>query len=106
MDVYTIEQRAGYLRHVALNDGLRAVTLARAVAPVAAGTWVHGRRQHKTCGEGQRHGGTSNADGPIFQGLTHDLEHVAGKLRQFVQKQHAVMCERDLAGTRDYAASD
>ncbi len=42
----------------------------------------------------------------IFERLAQDLEHVAGKLRQFVEKKQAVVGERDLARTRHHSPAD
>jgi hypothetical protein len=42
----------------------------------------------------------------VFQWLTHDLEHVARKLWQFVQEQDAIVRQRDLARTRNGSAAN
>ena len=78
----------------------------RAVVEIAAGTRIHGRGQHEARGKSQRHGRPGDADRAIFQRLAHYLQHIAGKFRQFVQKQHAVVSQRHFAGTRHRAAAD
>ncbi len=60
----------------------------------------------KRAGKAERHGGARDGDGVIFQGLAQDLEDVAGKLRQLVEKEQAVVGQRDLAGPGDDAAAD
>ena len=106
VNVDAIEQRAGDLGHVALDHRRRTHALARLVVEVAAGAWVHGRGQHEARREAERHGGARNGDGVILKRLPHHLQHVAWKLRQFVEEQQAVVCERDLARTRNDAAAD
>jgi hypothetical protein len=42
----------------------------------------------------------------IFERLAHDLEHIAGKLRQLVEKEQTVVRQRDLAWTGHDSAAD
>ena len=42
----------------------------------------------------------------VFEGLAHDFEDVAGKLRQFVEEEQSVVSQGDLAGPRHDAAAD
>ena len=106
MNVDAVQQRAGDLGDVALDHRRGAHALARLVVEVAAGAGVHGRRQHEARRKTERHGGARDGDRVIFQRLAHDLEHVARKLRQLVEKQQAVVGQRNLAGTRHDAAAD
>src|SRR5579872_3343372 len=46
------------------------MALARAVIKVATGTGIHGGGQHETGRESQRHGGSGDADGSIFERLS------------------------------------
>ena len=82
------------------------MAFARAVVEEAARAGIHGRGQHEARGKSQRHGGAGDADRAILQRLAHDFEHVAGEFREFVQKEHAVVRERDFAGPRNHAAAD
>ena len=51
----------------------------------------------KRAGKRQRHGSARDGHGAVFQRLPHHFQHVARELRQLVQKQHAVVGQRDLA---------
>ena len=82
------------------------MALARAVVEESAGAGIHRRRQHEARGKRQRHGGARDGDSAVFQRLAHDFQHVAGELRQFIEKEHAVVGERDFAGPRNHAAAD
>jgi hypothetical protein len=42
----------------------------------------------------------------LFKGLTQHLQDMSAELRQFIQQEHAMMCQRDLARHRDLAAPD
>jgi hypothetical protein len=106
VNVDAVEQRAGDFGHVALDHGRRAHALARLVVEVAAGAGIHGRRQHEARRKAERHGGARDGHRVIFERLAHDLEHVARKLRQLVQKEQAVVGQRNLAGAGNDAAAD
>ncbi len=49
--------------------------------------------------------GACDADEAVFQRLAHHFENIAVELGQFVEKEHAVMRKRNLAGTRIRAAA-
>ena len=53
----------------------------------------------------QRTAGPGHGDFTVLQGLAHGLQHVPVELRQFVQKQHAVMGQGDLSGPHGGAAA-
>lgn len=42
----------------------------------------------------------------VLKRLTHDLEGTALELGEFVEKQHAVVCEGDFAGAGDRTAAE
>jgi len=65
-----------------------------------AGARVHRRDQLKTCGEAHAILCARDDDMPGLQGFAQNLQHLAIKLRQFVEKQHAVVGEGDFAGLR------
>src|SRR6202020_968194 len=71
MNVDAIEQRPGDFGDIALNHGRRAHALAGLVVEVSAWTWVHGRRQHKSRRESERHGGARDSDRVILERLAH-----------------------------------
>ena len=86
MNIDAVHQRSGDLRDIALDHGRRAVALAGFVITKTAGTRIHGRRQHESRGERERHSGASDRYGPIFQRLAQNFQNIAGKLRKLVQK--------------------
>ena len=67
------------------------------MAEVAALAGVHGPHQHETTGidKGPRDAGDRHH--AVLQGLAQHLKGVPLELRQLVQKQHAVVCQRDLS---------
>src|SRR6266404_9788029 len=69
-------------------------------------TWIHRRSQHEARWKCHRSRRARNRYRSIFERLTHHFEHVALKLRQFVEKKHAVMRERNFSGARHGAAAD
>ena len=62
-----------------------------------AGAGVHRRHQLKARRKAQLLASAGNMDAARLQRLAQHLQHLAIKLRQFVQKQHAVMRLADLA---------
>ncbi|MEI2701471.1 MAG: hypothetical protein V9E83_03610 [Baekduia sp.] len=73
---------------------------------VALGGRVHGGDEHEAGGEAD--GGVRAGDGDdvVFEGLAERFEDDAGELGEFVEEEHAVVGEGDLAGARDHAAAD
>ena len=61
------------------------------MAKEAARAGVHGGDQHKAGGEGQRAGGARNGDKAVFKRLAQDFQRAPRKLREFIQKQNAVV---------------
>ena len=106
VNVDAVEQRPGDFGHVALDHGRGAHALARLVVEVAARAGIHGRGQHEARRKTERHGGAGDGDRVIFQRLAHHFEHVARELGQLVEKEQAVVGQRDLAGAGHDAAAD
>ena len=82
------------------------MAFARAVVVKSAGTGVHGGGQHEARGEGQRHGSPRDANSTVFERLAHDLQNVAREFGEFIEKQNAIMSERNFARPRDGAAAN
>jgi len=61
------------------------------VAEVAAGAGVHRRHQLETGREIGLAAGAGDVDAAGFQRLAQGFEHTAVELRQFVEKQNAVV---------------
>ena len=94
------QQRAGDAAAVLLNGAGRAGTLPRGVTQVAALAGVHGGSQHELAGVAGGAVYPAHRDGAVLQGLTQHFQGVAGKFRQFVQKQHTVVGQAHLTGAR------
>ncbi|MNT50589.1 hypothetical protein D3C72_1875150 [compost metagenome] len=73
---------------------------------VAARAGVHRRDELEAGGEVGVAGGAGDGDAAGFQRLAQDFQHSAVELRQFVEEQHAVVRQRDLARARVAAAAD
>ena len=67
---------------------------------MAAGAGIHGADQLEAGGEIHLSGGPADGDVAGLQRLAQGVEHLALELRQLVEKQHSVVGQRDLAGSR------
>ena len=67
---------------------------------------VHGRDEHERARQRDPAGAAGDADLAVFQRLAEHLQGGALELRQFVEKEHAVVRERDFTGARDRAAAE
>jgi len=72
---------------------------------MAARAWIHCPDEHESgrvgegdCGPGDRHL-------PVFKRLSQKIENASPELREFVQKEHPVVSEADLAGPWKVPAS-
>ena len=100
MQVDAVEQWAAEPRLVARHLVRRATAGALRGAPVAAGARVHGGNHLKTRGELSPLRSPRDSDMARLQRLAQGFEGGAGKLWQLVQKEYAMMRQRDLAGAR------
>ena len=105
MKVDPVEQRSGDLFAVTPLL-IRLAGAAELVVSPAAGTRIHGRDQNEFGRKGTTAVGAGDGDAPGFQRLAQDLKHIALEFRQFIQKQHSVVCPADLARHRILAAAD
>lgn len=55
--------------------------------------WVHRRNEHEGAGIGQGGAHTGNRHLVILQRLAQAFHRLPGELRQFVEKQDAVVCQ-------------
>lgn len=104
MDVDAVEKRAADARAIALDLRRRAAAFVFLVAEVAAGTRIHCRNQHEGTRQRDFAGAARNGDAAVFQGLSQYFERGALELGQFVEEEHAVVCERDFARTGNCTA--
>ncbi len=82
------------------------MALAGAIVKVSARTRIHRARQHEPRRESERHGSSGNTHRAVFQRRTHHFQHIAWELGQLIQKEHAVMGERDFTRTGYSASTD
>ncbi len=104
--VEAIEQGPGELAAIARDLVGRAATLAGRMAEPAAGTGIHRRDELEAGGKFGAPGGAADVDLPALQRLAQGFEHAALELRKLVEKQRAVMRQRDFAGARAATATD
>ena len=96
LQVDTVQQWAGDAAAVALHLFGTALAAAAGIAPVAAGTGVHGRHQLETGRELRLARGPGDEDVAGLQGFAQHLQHAAVELRQFIEEQHALVGQGDL----------
>ena len=96
----------GHLRAIALDLQRRAGAFLLRIGEKAAGTRIHRGDQHETRRIIDRAHGAGDGDVAVFERLAHDLENVAPEFRQLVEKQDAVVGERDFTRFRHRAAAD
>ena len=70
----------------------------RGVRPIAAtGAGVHGGHELEVGRKDHRGSGAADRHFTGFERLTEHLQNVAWHLREFVEEQHAMVCQADLA---------
>ena len=106
VQVDAVEERSREPGAVALDHQRRAGAVVLGIAQIAAGAGIHSRHQHEGGGIGEAHRRTADTDLAVLQGLAQHLQDVLFEFRQFVQKQHAVVGQGDLAGPGNGAAAD
>jgi hypothetical protein len=70
------------------------------VLQIATRTGVHRRGEHEPSREDGGAGGARDSDDAFLEWLSRPVEHLATELRRFVEKEHAVVLETDLARSR------
>src|SRR5258708_11967930 len=103
LDVDAIGQRARNAPAIARYALGRAAAASAAVAAMSTGAGIHGRQELKACRILHLARRAGNGDSPGFDRLAQGFEHVTVEFRQFVQKQHSVMRERNLPGAGHFA---
>src|SRR5215475_9120818 len=81
-------------------------TLSCRIAKKSAVTRIHRSDESETCRKGQRHGGAGDRNLLIFERLPEDFQHVTFEFRQFIQKEHAMMSQADLARFGDRSSTN
>ena len=97
VQINAVKQRPGNPAEIILDFARRR---SRLPGHFSVRRRVHRRHQHELRGKGHRPGSARNGHPPFFQRLAHGFQNAALELRQFVQKQNAVVGERDFTGSR------
>jgi hypothetical protein len=101
MQIDPTQNGAGNGAPVTTNLSCRANSSVERVTGVPAETGGHGCDQHESRGIRERNGCSRERCLPIFEGLSKQVQDVAAKLGEFIQKEHTVVGQCDLAGSRD-----
>jgi hypothetical protein len=91
---------------IPLNLSGGAPALAHGIARVPAGTRIHRSDKYESRGERDASGRAGHDDHALLEGLTEEIEHVPLELKDLIEKEDAVMGERDLAWPRLRPATD
>src|SRR6266478_5869710 len=106
VNVNAVQQRSWNLRNVSLNHRRRAVALPRRVAKIAARARIHRRRQHEPRWKRHRNSRARNGHCPVLQRLPHHFQHIPLKFRQLIQKEHAIVTQRNFPRPRHRASAN
>ena len=106
LDVDSIEQRTRDAIAISKDSLRRAVTTSGRMTEVSARTGIHRRDELELRRKLHLSGGARDVNASRLERLTQHFEHATIELGQLVEKQHAVMRERDLARPRIAAATN
>src|SRR5512133_2031620 len=106
MQVDAIEQWTTESRQVASPLQFGAPAGSHGVTEITTVARVHRSNDQWPCRKCGFCAGAGDLYGAIFQGLAQRFQGRAAELSQFVQKQHAVMSQALLTGSRDFPAAD
>ena len=105
MDVEPVEQRAGYAGEITRRGVRRAGTAPDRMAEIAARAGIHCADEHHAAGIGESARDAGDRDRSILNGLAQRLHRCAREFRQLVEKEHAVVRERNFPRMRHGAAA-
>ena len=106
VEIDAVEQRSAELALVARHLVGRAAAGTCAGAEKAAGAGIHRGDQLEARGKLGPPRGARDGDGSGLERLAQCLQRGAWKFGQFVEEQHAVVRQRNLAGSRRRATAD
>ena len=106
MQIKTIKQRPGQPRAITIDLLGRASAFSLRIAQIAARARIHGRDELKRCREFCVPRRTRHSDHTALQRLAQDFERATVELGKLIEKQHAVVSERDFTRTRLRSAAD
>ena len=105
LQIDTIEQRPRNTTEILPNLPRSTCTLFSRMVVIATRARIHGCDKHESGRIVHMVLGSRNRDMPIFQWLTHHLQHLSAEFRKLIEKQHTVMSQRDLTRHRIAAAT-
>ena len=106
VQIQTIEQRTGNAGAIALYLIGSAVTATVRVAEIATWTRVHRRDQLEARRKFRLAGRTGNRNGAEFQRFAKHFQDMPLEFRQFIEKQDAVVGQRNLSRPRVDTSAD
>ena len=106
LQIDAVEQRSRELADVLCDHCVVAAAFRAARAAIAARTRIHRRDELKARRIRERSGSARNGHRAFLERLPHHLDRAARELGQLVEKEHAVVRERDLARLGERAAAD
>ena len=106
LQVEAIEEGAAEFAPVALAPALSADAGPLRVAIPTTGAGVGGGHQGDGAGKAQPRPGAADPHFPLFEGLAQLVKHIAAKFGQFIEEEHAVVGQGQIARPRDGATAD
>jgi hypothetical protein len=91
MDIDSIKQRPGDFAPVMVNSLCTASAIGIRITKVTARARIHGGDQLKSGWKVCLPARTRNRDAARFHRLAQNLKYMPAELRQFVEKQHAIV---------------
>ena len=95
VQINAVQQRAAQLALVTANLLRAAATRPLGAAMKATGAGIHRRQQLKAGRKLAAQGRAGNGDVAVFQRLAQRFQGAAGKFRKLIQKQHAMVGQRN-----------
>jgi hypothetical protein len=106
VQVDSVDERPAQAAQVSLYVRLLARATLVPISEKSARARVHGTHKQHACWKLGRDPGTRHGEGAFFKGLAKLLECLAPEFRQLVQKEHPIVSQADLAGTRQGPSPD
>ena len=97
MNVDAIQEGAAQFGEIAIDLRCRAIAPLAGIIAVTTRTRVHGGDKLKACLIADMHLSARKRHRAGFNRLTQSIERLTREFRQFIQKKHAIMRQRNLA---------
>src|SRR5437868_3555534 len=105
MKIDPVQERAGDALAITLNHDGTTTAFAFQVAEVTARTRIHRGDEHEFRGKSNAARGAGDSNLAILERLPHDFEGGTLELREFIEKEDAVMGQADFTRGRDRGAA-